>query len=147
MRVLIEDGRAVGVEFRSRDDTEPDEARAAGEVVLSAGAIGTPHLLQLSGVGPRGELEAVGVATVVDHPSVGANLLDHLACGLLVRTKNVETLASAESLPNLLRWLLLGRGPLTSNLGEAVAFVRSRPDLTARTSSCSLRPCCSRRRA
>ena len=130
-RVLIEDGRAVGVEFRSRDDTETDEARAAGEVVLSAGAIGTPHLLQLSGVGPRGELEAVGVATVVDHPSVGANLLDHLACGLLVRTKNVETLASAESLPNLLRWLLLGRGPLTSNLGEAVAFVRSRPDLTA----------------
>ena len=48
-----------------------------------------------------------------------------------MRTKGVETLASAESLPNLVRWALLGRGPLTSNLGEAVAFVRSRPDLKA----------------
>ena len=62
-------------------------------------------------------------------PGVGANLLDHLANGLLVRTKGVETLASAESLRNLARWALLGRGPLTSNLGEAVAFVRSRPEL------------------
>ena len=48
-----------------------------------------------------------------------------------MRTKGVETLASAESLPNLVRWALLGRGPLTSNLGEAVAFVRSRPELLA----------------
>lgn len=96
-----------------------------------AGAIGTPHLLQLSGIGPRCPLEAAGVAVVHEHPSVGANLLDHLANGLLVRSKGVETLASAESLPNLLRWALLGRGPLTSNLGEVVAFVRSRPDVTA----------------
>ena len=103
--------------------------RCSREVVLCAGAIGTPHLLQLSGIGPRGPLEAAGVEVVHEHPSVGANLLDHLANGLLVRTKGVETLASAESLPNLVRWALLGRGPLTSNLGEAVAFVRSRPDL------------------
>ncbi len=68
---------------------------------------------------------------MLEHPSVGANLIDHLANGLLVRTKGVETLASAETLPNLVRWALLGRGPLTSNLGEAVAFVRSRPDLAA----------------
>jgi choline dehydrogenase-like flavoprotein len=130
-RVLVEGGRAVGVEYRAADGGRADEARAAREVVLCAGAIGTPHLLQLSGIGPRGALEAAGVELVVDHPAVGANLLDHLACGLLVRTRNVETLASAESLPNLVRWLLLGRGPLTSNLGEAVAFVRSRPGLVA----------------
>jgi choline dehydrogenase len=126
-RVLIEDGRAVGVAFRSGDD-EPDEARCSREVVLCAGAIGTPQLLQLSGIGAPAALEAAGIEVTLERPAVGANLLDHLANGLLVRTKGVETLASAESLPNLVRWALLGRGPLTSNLGEAVAFVRSRPD-------------------
>ena len=130
-RVLVEGGRAVGVEYRASKGGQPDEARAAREVVVCAGAIGTPHLLQLSGIGPSDALEAVGIEPVVNHPAVGANLLDHLACGLLVRTRNVETLASAESLANLARWLFLGRGPLTSNLGEAVAFVRSRPALTA----------------
>jgi len=130
-RILIEDGRAVGVRFISDGDALEDEARCTREVVVCAGAVGTPHLLQLSGIGPRGPLEAAGVEVVREHPSVGANLLDHLANGLLVRTKGVETLASAESLPNLVRWALLGRGPLTSNLGEAVAFVRSRPGLGA----------------
>ncbi len=132
-RVLIEGDRAVGVAYRAAGDgpTDEDEARAAREVVLCAGAIGTPHLLQLSGVGPPGALEDAGVEVVREHPSVGAHLLDHLANGLLVRTKGVETLASAESLPNLARWALRGRGPLTSNLGEAVAFVRSTPDLGA----------------
>ncbi len=60
---------------------------------------------------------------------VGQNLVDHLANGLLVRTEGAETLASAESLRNLANWVLRGRGPLTSNLGEAAAFVRTRPDL------------------
>jgi choline dehydrogenase len=86
-------------------------------------------VLQLSGVGPRQPLEDAGIDVVHESPGVGANLLDHLANGLLVRTRGTETLASAESLRNLARWALLGRGPLTSNLGEAVAFVRSRPGL------------------
>ena len=123
-RVRVENRRAVGVVI---GEDEYD----AREVVLCAGAIGSPHLLQLSGIGPRPALEAAGVGLVLDHPSVGMNLVDHLANGLLVRTKGVETLATAESLPNLVRWALLGRGPLTSNLGEAVAFVRSKPDLRA----------------
>ena len=129
-RVLLEGGRAVGVAFRPDGDEPEDEVRCVREVVLCAGAIGTPHLLQLSGIGPREALAAAGVDVVHEHPSVGANLIDHLANGLLVRTKGVETLASAESLPNLVRWALRGRGPLTSNLGEAVAFVRSRPELS-----------------
>jgi choline dehydrogenase len=73
----------------------------------------------------------VGVEVVHELPAVGDHLLDHLANGLLVRTKGVETLASAESLRNLATWAVRGRGPLTSNLGEAVAFVRSRPGLAA----------------
>jgi choline dehydrogenase-like flavoprotein len=130
-RVLLENGRAAGVAYRSGGDEAEEEALATREVVLCAGAIGTPHILQLSGVGPRGPLEAAGVTVVHEAPGVGAHLLDHLANGLLVRTKGVETLASAESLRNLVRWALRGRGPLTSNLGEAVAFVRSRPGLAA----------------
>ena len=128
---MLEDGRATGVAYRVGGDAEEEQALVTTEVVLCAGAIGTPHLLQLSGYGPREPLEAVGVTVVHEAPAVGANLLDHLANGLLVRTKGVETLASAESLRNLARWALRGRGPLASNLGEAVAFVRSRPGLAA----------------
>jgi choline dehydrogenase len=130
-RVLIEDGRAAGVAYRLDGDTAEEQARSDREVVLCAGAIGSPHLLQLSGVGPRGALAGAGIHVVRDTPGVGANLLDHLANGLLVRTRGVETLASADSLRNLARWVLRGTGPLTSNLGEAVAFVRSQPDLSA----------------
>ena len=129
-RILIEDGRAVGIAYRLDGESTEDEARCAGEVVLCAGAIGSPHLLQLSGIGPGDALDHVGIAVVHDVPGVGSNLLDHLANGLLVRTKGVETLASADSLRNLARWALRGTGPLTSNLGEAVAFVRSLAQLS-----------------
>jgi choline dehydrogenase-like flavoprotein len=129
-RVVIESGRATGVVYRL-DGAREEVANYAREVVLCAGAIGTPHLLQLSGIGPREALEAAGVEVLLDVAGVGANLVDHLANGLLVRTKGVETLASADSIPNLLRWALRGKGPLTSNLGEAVAFTRSRPGLAA----------------
>jgi choline dehydrogenase len=130
-RVLFENSRAIGVAYRPGGEAVEEEALSTTEVVLCAGAIGTPHLLQLSGFGPREPLEAAGVPVAHEAPAVGAHLLDHLANGLLVRTKGVETLASAESLRNLARWALCGRGPLTSNLGEAVAFARSRPDLGA----------------
>ncbi len=127
-RVLVESGRAVGIAYRLDGDAE-EEALAEREVVLCGGAIGTPHLLQLSGIGRREPLDEAGIEIVHELPGVGANLLDHLANGLLVRTQGVETLASAESLRNLVRWALRGRGPLTSNVAEAAAFVRTRPDV------------------
>jgi choline dehydrogenase-like flavoprotein len=130
-RIVVEGGRAVGVRYRLDGDENEEEARCISEVVLCAGAIGSPQLLQLSGIGPRDALARLGIDVVRDAPGVGANLVDHLANGLLVRTKGVETLASAESFRNLLLWALRGRGPLTSNLGEAVAFVRTRPNLAA----------------
>ena len=129
-RVVMENGRATGVAYHLDGERE-EVAECARELILCAGAIGTPHLLQLSGIGPRAPLEAAGVELVLESPGVGTNLLDHLANGLLVRTKGVETLASADSLRNLVRWALRGRGPLTSNLGEAVAFTRSRSGLAA----------------
>jgi choline dehydrogenase len=84
--VILEGGpgelRATGVEYRTAEG-ETTVAWAAKEVVLSAGAVGSPHILMLSGVGPKGELEAVGVPCLVDAPDVGKHLKDHLQVGLL----------------------------------------------------------------
>ncbi|HUF00826.1 MAG TPA: GMC family oxidoreductase N-terminal domain-containing protein [Gaiellaceae bacterium] len=128
-RVLVESGRAVGVAYRPRGASSDTEVHAEREVVVTAGAIGSPCLLQRSGIGPRPVLERAGVEPVHELAGVGEHLLDHLASGLLVDTQDVETLATAESPRNLALWALRGRGPLTSNLGEAVAFVRTSPDL------------------
>jgi choline dehydrogenase-like flavoprotein len=85
-RVMLEDGpdhlRAAGVEYRTADGATA-VAWAAKEVVLSAGAVGSPHILMLSGIGPRGELEAVGVPCRLDAPDVGKHLKDHLQVGLV----------------------------------------------------------------
>jgi choline dehydrogenase len=113
-RVLLEDGRAVGVEVHR--DGQLERVTARREVILSAGAIGSPHLLLLSGI------EAAGV---------GENLQDHLVGGLLATTTSTRTLYTAESWRNLIRYLLLRRGPLTSNVAEAAAFVRTTPELEA----------------
>jgi choline dehydrogenase-like flavoprotein len=75
-RVLIEDGRAVGLRYRRRGRLH--EMRARREVILSSGAFGSPQLLMLSGIGPAEELEAHGIAVRHDLPGVGANLQDHL---------------------------------------------------------------------
>jgi choline dehydrogenase len=85
-RVILEGGpgqlRATGVEYRTPDG-ETTVAWAAREVVLSAGAVGSPHILMLSGIGPRQELEAVGVPCRLDAPDVGKHLKDHLQVGLV----------------------------------------------------------------
>jgi len=129
-RILIDGARAVGISARANGTEE--EVSATRGVVLSAGAVGTPRLLQLSGVGPGTVLAEAGVALVHELPGVGNGLRDHIASGLVVRTRpGVETLTSAGSLKNTARWLLFRRGPLTSNLGEALAFVRTNPSLSA----------------
>ena len=129
-RVVVEDGRATGVEYRLGN--VDGLALAGREVVVSAGAIGSPRLLLGSGIGPADELRDLGIAVTHDLPGVGKNLRDHLANGVVAATvPGVRTLTSAESVPNVLRWLLAGRGPLTSNVAEGAAFVRTRPDLPA----------------
>jgi choline dehydrogenase len=75
-RVLLEGGRAIGIEYRTSAGELVTE-RATGEVVLAAGAIGSPQLLMLSGIGPWAHLRSVGVDVTVDLPGVGANLQDH----------------------------------------------------------------------
>ena len=104
---------------------------SAKDVIVSGGAINSPQLLMLSGIGPADQLAALGIPVVQDLPGVGKNLQDHLAIMEVVHSKEPVTLAAAESIRNLGRFLTLGRGMLTSNVAEACGFVRTRPDLDA----------------
>src|SRR5690606_1711604 len=81
-RIVFDGRRAVGVEFQQGGARKT--ARAAREVVLAAGAIGSPHLLLLSGVGPASALATCGVTPLCDLPGVGANLQDHLVAGVAI---------------------------------------------------------------
>ncbi len=103
--------------------------RAAREVILASGAIGSPQTLLLSGVGPASQLEALGIPVIADLPGVGENLQDHLAVVIPYFCTRPVSLTNIETLPNLLKFLIGGNGPLTSNIAEAGAFVKSRPDL------------------
>jgi len=125
-KVLFEGQRAVGVEFDK--DGRRQVARARREILLCGGAINTPQLLMLSGVGDRDQLGEHGISAVVQSPDVGGNLLDHLVVPLGFDVPN-DTLFAAEKPLELLNYLIRRRGMLTSNVGEAYGFVKSRPDL------------------
>jgi choline dehydrogenase len=127
------DGDGDGVTgVRVRRGRRGEELVAAGrEVLLCAGAIGSPQLLALSGIGDPTELRAVGVDCRHELPGVGGNLQDHPAVGDLFAVSDTDTLYTAERPRFLAEWLLRGSGPLTSNVAEVCAFVRSRPGLPA----------------
>ncbi|KOG51737.1 choline dehydrogenase [Streptomyces griseoflavus] len=124
-RVLFEGGRAYGVELPG------GRLRARREVVLCAGAVGSPQLLLRSGVGDADQLAEAGITPVAELPAVGRHLQDHLSVPVLMRTALPRTLTGADTPANIARYLLSRRGPLTSNIGEAVAFLRSAEDLSA----------------
>jgi choline dehydrogenase len=120
--------RATGIRYRDRRGRE-HVARAAREVVLAGGTICSPQLLMLSGIGPAGDLRAHGIAVRSDLPGVGANLHDHPYVVAVYESTVGGSLADAERPRALLEYLLRRSGPLTSNVAEACAFVRSRADL------------------
>ncbi len=128
-RVLIEEGRAVGVEFFQRQSADRQQVRAGREVILCAGAIGSPQLMLLSGIGPRAELETLGIPVVADLEGVGRNLQDHLNIGQSFHSTQPVSLSDAESIPNVLKYIFRKAGPLTSNIAEGGAFLKSRPEL------------------
>ncbi len=126
-RVVFEGQKAVGVEVESRGRVR------ANEVILCGGAINSPQLLQLSGIGNAAELEALGVPVVHDLPGVGENLQDHLEVYVQYSSKQPVSLAPAYKWRNRplvgLRWLLFKTGPGASNHFEAGGFVRSNDDV------------------
>lgn len=123
-RILTEGKHAVGVQWQQQGQTE--QTRANREVILCGGAINSPQLLLLSGIGPATHLKALGIEVVADLPGVGQNLQDHLASGVQYHCTQPITLASAESMGNILNFLLFKKGPLTSNCAEAAAFIKTR---------------------
>ena len=131
-RVRFDGDTAVGVEY-VQDGGSPTTVDADKEVILSAGAINSPQLLMLSGVGPAAHLTAHDIPVVHDLPGVGQNLQDHLQVKVNYACKQSITLDGADSLWNILKYLLLKRGPLTSNVAEAGGFASvggaDRPDI------------------
>jgi choline dehydrogenase len=132
-RVVIENGRAVAVEFKIRG--ERVRAEAAREIVLSGGAINSPQLLLLSGVGGAEQLRQHGIAQKLELPGVGRNLHDHLDACTIFRCTQPVTYDKTNDVWIALQYALFRKGPGTSNIAEAGGFVRSplapdeRPDI------------------
>lgn len=127
-RVLFEGRRAVGLAYRQAGRNL--EARAEREVVLCGGAVNSPQLLLLSGVGPAAHLAEHGLEVVADVPGVGENLHDHPVIGVHQYSPHTS-LIDAEKARHLVTYLTRRRGPLTSNVGEGGAFIRTRDGLEA----------------
>ncbi|MFZ1342173.1 choline dehydrogenase [Thiothrix eikelboomii] len=127
-RILFEGKRAVGVSFLK--DGQEQQLKARVEVILSAGAIGSPQLLQVSGIGPAAVLQAAGVSVVHDLPGVGENLQDHLEFYFQFRCKQPITLnGQLDPWHKFLigaRWLLKRDGLGATNHFESCAFIRSK---------------------
>ena len=129
-RVILRNGRAVAVEYRRRGRVET--ATADHEVIVSAGAYGTPQVLQLSGIGPADHLRSVGVTPLVDSPRVGMGLTEHPnVYSTWALVPGHVGLTDAVNPKYLVEWLFRRRGKFASNLLEAVAHIRSTPQLPA----------------
>jgi choline dehydrogenase len=130
-RVLLEGKRAVGVEFLK--DGKIEQVRATAEVLLSAGAIQSPQLLMLSGVGDRAELEAARIPVHTELPGVGKNLQDHLdvivvdTCRKAV-SWGITLKTSLTGAWHLLRYVFTGKGMFTTNGAEGCGFAKSAPE-------------------
>jgi choline dehydrogenase len=130
-RVMIENGRATGIVY-TKGGTQY-LAKAKGEIVLAAGAVATPQILQLSGIGSGAFLQSHGIDVVQDLPGVGENLQDHLQIRPVYKVKNVRTLnADYQSYVKralmAAEYALFRRGPLTMAPSQLGAFTRSSPD-------------------
>jgi choline dehydrogenase-like flavoprotein len=127
--IEIEAGRAIGVRYLRRGAEEL--ALAESEVIVSAGAIGSPQLLMLSGIGPADHLREHGIAVLADSPGVGGNLSDHPVVTAMWSAPKARSLWEQVGPRNLARWQMTHTGPLTTNIAEAGGFSRTDPALAA----------------
>ncbi|BDW81492.1 choline dehydrogenase [Erythrobacter sp. Dej080120_24] len=131
-KIVVEDGRAVSVRYRRHGTLHSASARR--EIILCAGALTTPKLLMLSGMGPAAHLRQMGIEVLADARGVGANLMEHpnanMSWDVRERTYNVEINGPRIAL-HLLRWLTTRRGPATSPYPHTVAFFETETGLSA----------------
>jgi choline dehydrogenase len=128
-KVVVESGRAVGVSYLHEGTSKT--TYVDGEVVLSGGAVNSPQLLMLSGIGPAAHLRELGIDVVAGIDQVGENLHDHPAAGVIWTTKKTTDLVDYANPRRLVQWQLTGRGPMASNVGEAGAFLHAKEGLPA----------------
>jgi choline dehydrogenase len=125
--------RCSGVAYRRNGQVE--HVTAAREVILCGGTVNSPHLLQVSGIGPASYLRSIGLPVVLDLPGVGGNLSDHFAARVSHRVKgeiSVNQLArGAKLVPEIVRYAATGRGALTFGVTTAMVFCRSREGLAS----------------
>ena len=126
-RVLLDGTRAVGVELGGPDGVR--QIHATREVIISAGAVSSPQILMLSGIGDPEQLRPLGLPVVVDLPQVGRNLSDHLYVPLALTARQAISPGMGEQSEEALDYFRSRRGPLSSNLAEAVVFLRTQADL------------------
>ena len=130
-RVLIENGRAVGVEYTRNGQLV--QARARCEVVLSGGAYNSPQLLMLSGIGPAAHLKSLGIPVVVDLPGVGGNLVEHPRMMLMYRASAPVTFTNQlrldKAIGSVLKWALFGKGPFATQICSGTVLLKTRPEL------------------
>jgi choline dehydrogenase len=142
-RIAFDGRRATGVVFRQNGN--PRLARARREVVLSGGAVNSPQLLLLSGVGPQPQLAEFGISVVQHLPGVGRNLQDHYSAPIKLRcrlpvTVNDVMLSNAKKLKVGLQYYLFHTGPLATISSPAALFARTRPELASPDIKCSVSP-------
>ncbi|WP_410604702.1 GMC family oxidoreductase [Amycolatopsis sp. lyj-90] len=140
LRITLSGGRATGVEVLDEGGTRRT-ITARREVVVSAGAINTPHLLMLSGIGPADQLAEHGIDCGHPLPGVGNDLQDHIFTPLIVHCPRPVTLAGAGEAAALEAYEKDRRGPLTSNVAEAAYFTASDPTLPGPDLEISFLPC------
>ena len=131
-KVLIKEGKAFGVEYIEKGEKQQVTARQ--EVILSGGAINSPQLLMLSGVGDRQELEAHGIEVKHHLPGVGKNLQDHLDVLVVTRERTFHSVgfspvALARAIKGVFDYLLFRKGNFTTNIAEAGGFAKTSPEL------------------
>jgi choline dehydrogenase len=127
--IEIEAGRATGVRYLRRGVEEL--ALAESEVIVAAGAIGSPQLLMLSGIGPADHLREHDIAVLADSPGVGSNLSDHPVVTAMWSAPKTRSLWEMAGPRNLARWQMTHTGPLTTNIAEAGGFSKTDPALSA----------------
>jgi len=133
-RVIFEGKRAVGVEFSVKGEKRVERVtKQGGEILLSCGAIASPKVLQLSGVGPASVMQEFGIDMVHELPGVGMNLQDHLAARSVYKTNEPSLNNEVNSILGKLRigleYALFRKGPLTIAAGHVGMFAKTRPDL------------------
>ncbi|HTB36828.1 MAG TPA: choline dehydrogenase [Reyranella sp.] len=129
-RIILDRDRAMGVRYKQKDGRD-EVARCSREIILAGGAVNSPQLLMVSGIGPADHLKSVGIRPLHDLPGVGGNLQDHLDAALLQFCKTRDTYDTANKLVSLYQYWKDKKGPGTSPIAESGGFLSTRPGLSA----------------